>query len=52
MWGEHIPTWESGEDIGFSATAWLKAGIRTVMPAMPLTAYEVLSFVDLCASAN
>lgn len=41
LWGSAVPSWEAGEDIGFSATAWMKARIRTVMPAMPLTAYEV-----------
>jgi hypothetical protein len=41
LWGSSVPSWEAGEDIGFSAAAWMKARIRTVMPAMPLTAYEV-----------
>lgn len=36
-----MPTWEAGEDIGFSALAWIHGRIRTVMPKMSLNEYEM-----------
>ena len=35
LWAEYVPSWDCCEDIGFSASAWLRARIRTVLPAMP-----------------
>ncbi len=33
------PSWEAGEDIGFSASAWLGGRIRTILPPMSDTNY-------------
>ncbi|CAM9370918.1 unnamed protein product, partial [Ectocarpus fasciculatus] len=41
LWGSYSPSWEAGEDIGFSALAWLHGRIRTIMPKMSLSEYEV-----------
>lgn len=41
LWREYQPTWEACEDVAFSASAWLHGRIRTLIPAMPDSRYEV-----------
>ena len=54
MWGAkysesgliYQPSWEAGEDIGFSSISWLNGRIRTILPPMPDDALGYLLWGD------
>lgn len=41
LWREYVPSWDAGEDIAFSALAWMHGRVRTVMPKMSTDEYEL-----------
>ena len=41
LWPDNIPSWDLGEDVAFSAQAWIKARIKTFMMRQSPDEYEV-----------
>ena len=46
LWADNIPSWDVAEDLAFSAQAWLKGRIKTLVIRQSPFEYEVLVYMQ------
>jgi hypothetical protein len=48
LWGDHVPSWHVAEDLAFSAQAWLKGRVKSVVMRHSPIEYEVQACACRC----